>query len=140
MKFYNKTVIARNAAAPYLFLAEHISVHKETQQKVYEKVKEKLDEIERPKRREKYLLERERKRRVFTHSLTKSEQDRINEEHEQCLWALEQASKLIMETKACKHLENWNSNPVPSLLSRLGPPQCLTHEGLEKRYRDIDNI
>ena len=45
-----------------------------------------------------------------------------------------------METKARKRLEDRISNPAPSLLSRLGPPQRLTHEDIEEMYGDVDDM
>ena len=138
MKFYKQTVTARNAAAPYPSLAERISIRKETQAKVYEEVKGKLDEIARPKQREKYLLKRA-ERRPITRPLPKSEQQRINEEYEQRLWALEQLSRQIVEEKIRKNLEERITNPKPSLLSRLGPLPRMTQMEIEAAYGDGDD-
>lgn len=139
MKFSKKTVTARNAAAPYPSLAERITVRAETQAKVYEEVKGKLDEIARPKEREKYLLKRAQRRPV-TRPLPKAEQQRINEEYEQRLWALEQLSRLLVEEKIQKNLEDRMSNPKPSLLSRMGPPPRLTQQEVEEMYGDDDDM
>ena len=64
-KFTKSIVKARDAAKPFSSLLERITVQSETKEKVFFAVKEKLDEIDEPKRREKYHLQRLRRKLVL---------------------------------------------------------------------------
>ena len=57
-KFTKSIVKACDAAKPFSFLFEHITIQSETKEKVFFAVKEKLNEIDELKRKKKYLLKR----------------------------------------------------------------------------------
>ena len=57
-KFTKSIVKAYDAVKPFSSLFEHITVQLKTKEKVFSTVKEKLDKIDEPKRKEKYLLKR----------------------------------------------------------------------------------
>ena len=57
-KFTKSIVKARDTAKPFSSLLERITVQPKTKEKVFFAVKEKLNEIDEPKRKKKYLLKR----------------------------------------------------------------------------------
>ncbi|GJF00780.1 hypothetical protein PsYK624_170810 [Phanerochaete sordida] len=133
-RFTKSNFYARDASKPY-DLAKRLSVSAKTNEKIYNEVKEKLDERARPKQREKYLLKRAQ-RPVVTTPLSREEQDRINEEFQERIWALEQASRLMQEQALEKSLAERISEPGPSLLSRIGPAPVLSNKEIEEQYGD----
>ncbi|GJF00892.1 hypothetical protein PsYK624_171950 [Phanerochaete sordida] len=133
-RFTKSNFYARDASKPY-DLAKRLSVSAETNEKIYNEVKGKLDERARYKQREKYLLKRAQ-RPVVTTPLPREEQDRINEEFQERLWALEEASRLMQELALQKRLADRISEPGPSLLSRIGPAPILSNKEIEEQYGD----
>ena len=121
-KFTKTTVKARDAAAPNPSLLSRIEISAETNEKVYSSVQAKLDEIKRPKERERALLKR-LERPLVPLQLTPEELEEIDEQHEQELWAQrKRAERYAEENRQKKDLGDRISDPGAgsSLLTRIG--------------------
>ena len=84
-KFTKSIIKARDATKPFPFLFERITVQFEIKEKVFFAVKEKLNEIDEPKRKKKYLLKRLERKLVRPTSSSFEELRKRQQEMEQHL-------------------------------------------------------